>query len=675
MVYDGDLNGVVSPEVSLDVSRTRPVSASEAMPSTASRRRSGADRSAAAPGRYLVRQGSVYLFQIRLPVDIGGTPGRVVRIGLGALTARDARLRAETLAALARERIRQIRVGRMTTSGDGEEAMPLPVDDEAAALAAAELKGFLKAHHGLLSNPAEPPPAQVSALAGLRQHVLLGRELAKGEAGNPLIVENAALLRDQANARLAKDLRIGAERADTVAERPVAPPPNRADAIANSARFVAFASPATGIDKESPTDPPNASVTVPVSPHESTTPAVAPQQARTPRVHRDETGKIVPAFKLDRRTVARRASDLPKLSEVAEEYYSQREIKLGKGHKTLETARSRMAIFFALIGDHPVDTYEAADLQAYIAKMAHWPALVRHRPDGQSPLDILADNADLKHKPITRSALEDGYVTIARTIIRSKTAEYGYPDPFLGARLEYPATAAPRQSTEPLSFDQRNRLFRTGVAGGLLDEAMLPLLGDLTGRRLGLLTFLQGNDIREKYQGVFVAQTSGIVLNEKGRWERVPIKNEHSTTFFVLHDFLREIGFIDWAIRQGEQFLFPTLTSLADPSKSASSYMQRLFRKAGIKGNRKEVFHSFRGGQIELMRDQKVDARDRKIQVGHKLDAEHDIYGFKAISELRAREIARAPLEPEVDYSVFRGLNFDKMAGRKRTRGRRPVER
>ncbi len=455
----------------------------------------------------------------------------------------------------------------------------------------------------------------------------------------------------------------------------MAQPPTRADAIAGTVRFVEFASPVAGIDKEMPPNPPNASETITGSPRESTNPAVAPQQARTPRVHRDETGKIVPAFKLDRRTVARRASDLPKLSEVAEEYYSQREIKLGEGHKTLETARSRMAIFFALIGDHPVDTYEAADLQAFIAKMAHWPALVRHRPEGQSPLEILADNADLKHKPITRSALEDGYVTIARTIIRSKTAEYGYPDPFLGARLEYPATAAPRQSTEPLSFDQRNRLFRTGVASGLLDEAMLPLLGDLTGRRLGLLTFLQGDDIREKYEGVFVAQTSGIALNEQGRWERVPIKNEHSTTFFVLHDFLREIGFIDWAMRQGEQLLFPTLTSLADPSKSASSYTQRLFRKAGIKGNRKEVFHSFRGGQIELMRDQKVDARDRKIQVGHKLDAEHDIYGFKAISERRAREIARAPLEPEVDYSVFRGLNFDKMAGRKRTRGRRPAER
>lgn len=455
----------------------------------------------------------------------------------------------------------------------------------------------------------------------------------------------------------------------------MAPPPNQVDAIGDTSHFAVCPPPATGIDKATPTDPPNASAKFASSPHERPNSAIAPPPARTPHIHRDENGKNIPAFKLDRRTVARRSSDLPKLSEVAEQYYSQREIKLGKGHKTLETARSRMAIFFALIGDHPVDTYKAADLQAFIAMIAHWPALVRHRPEGQSPLQILADNADLRHKPITRSALEDGYVTIARSIIRSKTAEYGYPDPFQGARLKYPATAAPRQSTEPLNFDQRNRLFRAGIAGGLLDEAMLPLLGDLTGRRLGLRTFLQGNDIREKHEGVFVAQTCGIVLNEQGRWERVPIKNEHSTTFFVLHDFLREIGFIDWAMRQGEQFLFPTLTSLADPSKSASSYMQRLFRKAGIEGNRKEVFHFFRGGQIELMRDHKVDARDRKIQVGHKVDAEHDIYGFKAISELRAREIARARLKPEVDYSVFRGPNFDKMAGRKRTRGRGPVER
>ncbi|MDX8478361.1 hypothetical protein RFN28_07695 [Mesorhizobium sp. VK24D] len=60
------------------------------------------------PGRYLVRSGSVYLFQIRMPEDVGGSPARILRIGLGALTARQARVRAELLAALARESFEQV---------------------------------------------------------------------------------------------------------------------------------------------------------------------------------------------------------------------------------------------------------------------------------------------------------------------------------------------------------------------------------------------------------------------------------------------------------------------------------------------------------------------------------------------------------------------------------------
>jgi integrase len=201
---------------------------------------------------------------------------------------------------------------------------------------------------------------------------------------------------------------------------------------------------------------------------------------------------------------------------------------------------------------------------------------------------------------------------------------------------------------------------------------MLPLLGNLTGRRLGLLVHLTGNDIRMKYPGVWVAQTSGIVLTKEGIWKRVPIKTDQSTTFFVLHDLLREIGFIAWAQSRGEDFLFPTLTSLKDPSKQASTYMQRLFRKAGVPGNRREVFHSLRGGHIELMRTNKVDPRDRRLQAGHKIEEEHELYGFKAISEERAREIAHAKLKEEVDYSMFRGLDFGKLARARRTLGRRP---
>ncbi|MDN2583763.1 BID domain-containing protein [Aquibium sp. ELW1220] len=224
--------------------------------------------------------------------------------------------------------------------------------------------------------------------------------------------------------------------------------------------------------------------------------------------------------------MARKPSDLPRLSEVAEEYFAAREVKLGEGHKDIKTARMRLGVFLDLIGDHQVDTYTSADLQAFIALMTHWPAQERNRPSDKSPREILAANADLRFKPLKRSALEDGYVTAARSIIRYKMTDYEYSDPFLNAKLTYPETAAPKQSTEPLSSEQKSRIFRTGVEGGLLDEAILPLLGDLTGRRLGLLVHLQGSDLREKYPGVFVAQTSGIVLNADGVWRRVPIKTD-----------------------------------------------------------------------------------------------------------------------------------------------------
>src|SRR5690606_41821463 len=62
--------------ISLDVSsHVSPGTAAER--AHAPRQQPGAGRS---PGRYLVRSGSVYLFQIRMPEDIGGKPARILRI-------------------------------------------------------------------------------------------------------------------------------------------------------------------------------------------------------------------------------------------------------------------------------------------------------------------------------------------------------------------------------------------------------------------------------------------------------------------------------------------------------------------------------------------------------------------------------------------------------------------
>lgn len=589
-----------------------------------------------------------------MPEDIGGSPARTLRIGLGPLTARQARVEAELLAALARTRFEQIRAVRMHDNHpeiDDGDILP--------EIAAAEVKGYLMAMRSLLKgSPPPTPPHQEPGFAGIRGLVSLNRERAKHAEANPLIIDNAEMLEAQSIARIIETIHI------VDGTKKIAPAPKRDEPTAPVAD-------ATGREVDATRPPATSSMMAstahaPVAQVESSVPV-------TPgRIHRDENGRIVPAFRLDRRSVARRPSELPRPSEVAEEYFAARAIKLGEGHKDIKTARMRLGIFLDLIGDHPVDTYSPADLQAFIALMTHWPAQERYRPSDKSPREILAANADLRFKPLKRSPLEDGYVTTARSIIRYKMTDYEYPDPFLGAKLTYPETAAPKQSTEPLSSEQKGRIFRTGVEGGLLDEAILPLLGDLTGRRLGLLVHLQGSDLREKHPGVFVAQTSGIELTANGVWRRVPIKTNQSTTFYILHDFLREIGFVEWARAKGQASLFPELTRLADPSKSASSYMQRLFKKAGIEGNGREVFHSLRGGHIDFLREAKVDPRDRRLQAGHKIDNEHDLYGFKAITEDRAIEIANAKLDPRVDYSMFRGLDFEKLAGAKRTFGRRP---
>ena len=194
----------------------------------------------------------------------------------------------------------------------------------------------------------------------------------------------------------------------------------------------------------------------------------------------------------------------------------------------------------------------------------------------------------------------------------------------------------------------------------------------MTGRRLGLLIHLKGSDFREKYTGVWVAQTSGIVQID-GVWTRIPIKTDASGKFFVIHNFLVEIGFVQWTQERGDQFLFSELMRLADPSKSASSYMSRLLKKAKVKEARGEVFHSLRSGYISETGDQKIEKRDRMLQVGHEVgDDEHDKYGFSTLTEKKARLLANLPLNPEIDLSMYQGLDFDKLAAAQRKRGRTP---
>ncbi|QKV18989.1 hypothetical protein [Oricola thermophila] len=481
-----------------------------------------------------------------------------------------------------------------------------------------------------------------------------GREIARGGDGNPIVRENADLIAQRHADRLMTTV---SRKQETDAAGPRKsfprqferqPEPVSAPSVPDAGKLYSLG----GGDMETTSVSDHASTVVPATDN-------APAKSETDPL--DE----------DRRFVPRPASSLPRFSEVAEAYFASWAVQAGENSKDIRTARRRAALFTELIGDHPIDTYKAGDLQAYVRLLQFWPGDNNKRPEGKSAREIIEDNRDLHLKPISLSSLKNGYVWIVRTVVSHGAQEHDFRNLFDKVRLHYPRTAARPKSSQPLSAAAISSIFRTGVESGLLDEAMLPLLGHLTGRRLGLLVHLTGNDIREKYPGVWVAETDGIV-KQNGVWKRVPFKTDASTRFFVLHGFLEEIGFIEWARAQGDRFLFAELMKLKDPSKSASSYMQRLFLRAGIEKGRREVFHSLRAGNIEDMRDAKIDPRDRRMQAGHTVGTdEHDNYGFKAISETRAREMVRLPLNPEIDYSVFRGLDFEKMARKKRANGKR----
>lgn len=617
----------VSRRVYLGVSQN----SNEAQVDASDRDKTGGGSGKRGPGPYLIKSGSVYIFQIKVPKALGGgRKGRPVRLSLGACSQRRARALADLLAAEARGLFLQMRMRRMNEPDEKRSGQEIEVDQvfdgDSHVEVVAEMRGWLKAYLKIIEHP-EPAftPEDLQKTAGIRDLVSLQRELQKQQAGetyNELIVGNAELLKQTALAKLNSSTSPVVQ-----AAMPVSP---------NVTPKEVFAASVEDVDEPLPLD---------------------------------ENGRPIPAFKLDRRKVRRKKSSKSLFSEVAATYLTSREVARGKDDKDIRIARSRIDVFLELIGDHPVDTYDGSDLQAFVDLMQYWPADTNKRDPNVSAFDIIDDNRDLRLKPLALKSLKEGYVAVVRSAIRSAMTAKGYQDPFAGVKIHYPKTAAAPVSAEPLSARKISDIFRIGVESGTMDNVMLPLLGHLTGRRLGLLIHLKGTDFREKYENVWVAQTSGITLIN-GTWTRVPYKTDASTTFFVLHDFLSEIGFVQWAMDQGDKFIFPGLMKLADPSKSGSSYMQRLFEKAGVERNRKEVFHSLRGGNIEEMRDAKVEPRDRKIQVGHKLGAdEHELYGFKSLSESSARELAKLPLNPDIDFSVFRGLDFNKIARNKRVAG------
>jgi integrase len=365
---------------------------------------------------------------------------------------------------------------------------------------------------------------------------------------------------------------------------------------------------------------------------------------------------------------------IPGFSQISRDYI---EMRRNNGAKSTEidTLELRRKTFIDVIGNRLVTDYYPRDLQDYVSRMRFWPANVTKRFDqtGGKPSrddwntkDVLAANADLHEKPMALKTMSDGYVANIKTMMRYGTTDYNYRDPFASAKIRWPAElrlSAPRES---IDIDVLNRLFARGVASGRIDEALIPLVLYLTSRRLGLVLYLRGSDIRRKH-GHAVAQTAGVVCDQ-GVWKRVPLKTWDSTTAFVLHELLDAIGFVDWAMARGDDWIFREPHRHSDPSKYASQLLNRRMIAAGAKGASIETVHSLRGDGIDELREADIQPRAARLQSGHAMGSLHDAYGRRSLSRKEAIAIATRSLPKEIDWSVFENLDFDALARGRRSR-------
>jgi hypothetical protein len=274
-------------------------------------------------------------------------------------------------------------------------------------------------------------------------------------------------------------------------------------------------------------------------------------------------------------------------------------------------------------------------------------------------------------EPLALKTMQDGYVQVVKTIVSTAVLSHRFRNPFAGMRIRWPDHAKPSVSREALDYEKLNVSFGIGVKSGYLDDAMLLPMAFLSSRRIGILPWIRGVDIDQKH-GVDIVRVNGIVFDKANNcYRRVPYKTSESLRFFVLHNWFRKIGFTPWAEEQEEDFIFRQLQLTVDPSDTASKRCNRQLRAAGARGMNIEVGHSVRHGAKDFMIEEGVDTEATHLQMGHDAGDTHADYGKR--SELRRKqcqELADLSLPPEINWDMFKGLDFEAMAAKPRKSGR-----
>jgi integrase len=568
-------------------------------------------------------------------------------VRLGVLPRREAQRRASWLGALAQTGFSQWRCGVNIHTGEEVPCSDVgfPKGDSPEEFLA-NMLAFLEAAAAKIANPPPWPdfsPDVLRDVASIQEAVLIEKEVSKGEAGNPTVVARADLLRQDVwnRWRAGAGLAPGGEPLSDVLGK-LTEVADRQLAILERTSAVPTGRSVTSRDLR------------PAKP--------ARQSAEQPPAN------IPPTIE---------TSSAPKFGELEDEYFELRRAG-GASESAISTGRMRAATFKELIGDRPIDCYLPIDLQNFVNELQYVPLELSREGENTEELRRMGIHAAIAknkvescYEPLALKTIQDGYVQTVRAIINNAVGLHRLRNPFEGYRVRWPDNAKPSVKREALDYEKVDKVFRLGVDSGYLDDAMLGPLCLLSSRRIGILPFIRGSDFDRKH-GVDIVRVNGIVYDkEKGMYKRIGYKTEGSLRFFVLHDFFRRIGFVDWATEQGDNFIFRLLASTSDPGDVASKRVNRLLKKAGAIGMNIEVAHSLRHGAKDMFIEEDLDDEATRLQMGHEANDVHGNYGQQsALRRKQCQELAHFDLPKEIEWSMFDNLNFGAMASKQRIVGR-----
>jgi integrase len=326
----------------------------------------------------------------------------------------------------------------------------------------------------------------------------------------------------------------------------------------------------------------------------------------------------------------------PLLSECFEEFIETKTNQLPKDSREPKYFTHRLNAFMSLVADKRIADYDIQDLDKFADQLQYLPKRHTVDPDwrGKSLEEAISENKEILAKDredsLSYGTARVGYIGKVKTAIRWLCAQHKVRYPFDYKHVHIPKGMPPPEDRYPLSRAQLNALFRacTQDAGSKRPEDVwLPLLGYLTGARLGELVGLRTQDIK-LIDGVWTGRLSSRIDDEtsiapsstnkkrsrkKGRKNR-QIKNPDSLRRFALHHKLTDLGFIDWVDRQrdeGHIYLFPELHEVKRPSGAASKRMQRLFET--LEMGSEYVFHSLRHSFKDWAREGKIEERTLSV--------------------------------------------------------------